>query len=85
MTTGNAVILRQTNQYLSITPESEMHYGHDHPVSHLIQDQAALGVDTYFTFSADIITQARMWLQAVRLKLSKTTLDLWHIASNNPM
>ncbi|KAK0714185.1 hypothetical protein B0T26DRAFT_813813 [Lasiosphaeria miniovina] len=54
-TATGATLLRQTNQFVSITPESEMHYGHTHPYSH----QAALGVDTHFTFSADIVTQAR--------------------------
>lgn len=30
--------LRQHNQYISTTPESEMHYGHGHPSAHLIQN-----------------------------------------------
>ncbi|RKL26265.1 hypothetical protein BFJ72_g13838 [Fusarium proliferatum] len=66
LTATGAILLRQTNQYLSITPESEMHYGHTHPHSYYIQDQAALGVDTHFTYSTDILTQARIWLQSVR-------------------
>jgi cytosine/adenosine deaminase-related metal-dependent hydrolase len=44
-------LLRQTNQFISITPESEMHYGHTHEESFRSMDQAALGVDTHFTFS----------------------------------
>ncbi|KAJ9668844.1 hypothetical protein H2201_001090 [Coniosporium apollinis] len=78
-------LLRSTNQYLSITPESEMHYGHTHPISHLAQDQAALGVDTHFTFSADIVTQARLWLQVVRRLLYQQVLENWRIPRNNPM
>lgn len=31
-----ARLLRQFNQYVSITPESEMHYGHGHPHSYLV-------------------------------------------------
>ncbi|KAF7555977.1 hypothetical protein G7046_g6423 [Stylonectria norvegica] len=61
-----AQLLRSTDQYLSITPESEMHYGHTHQHSAIVQDQAALGVDTHFTYSTDILTQARIWLQSVR-------------------
>ncbi|KAI9782304.1 MAG: hypothetical protein M1816_001917 [Peltula sp. TS41687] len=84
ITASQAQLLRQTNQYISITPESEMHYGHGHPTSHLIQDQAALGVDTHFTFSTDILTQARIWLQHARQVFYQDVLDDWHIPRNNP-
>ena len=76
--------MRATNKYISITPESEMHYGHLHPTSHLIADQAALGVDTHFTFSTDILTQARLWLQTTRYKMYANTLDRWEIPNSNP-
>jgi cytosine/adenosine deaminase-related metal-dependent hydrolase len=85
MTPGDANLLRSTNQYLSITPESEMHYGHGHPNSQLIMDQAALGIDTHFTYSADIVTQARIWLQSVRLLFYQQILNNWSIPPNNPM
>lgn len=62
-----------------------MHYGHTHPNSHLIQDQAALGVDTHFTFSTDILTQARIWLQQARYDESEKVLDEWRLPLNNPM
>lgn len=62
-----------------------MHYGHGHLNTPLAQDQAALGVDTHFTFSTDIITQARMWLQSTRLKFFSRTLQDWRIPTNNPM
>ncbi|KAK0610967.1 hypothetical protein B0T14DRAFT_540211 [Immersiella caudata] len=59
-------LLRRYNQHISITSESETHFGQTNSVSHRIQDQAALGVDTHFTFSSDIVTQARVWLHEVR-------------------
>ncbi|KAI1424619.1 amidohydrolase [Xylaria sp. FL1777] len=86
LTARGAALLRSTNQHISITAESEMHYGHTHPSSHLILDQASLGVDTHFTFSTDILTQARIWLQRVRERLySLTVIDRWQIPNANPM
>ncbi|THU82789.1 Metallo-dependent hydrolase [Dendrothele bispora CBS 962.96] len=85
ITPEDASLLRQTNQYISTTPESEMHYGHDHPTTPFIQDQAALGVDTHFTYSADIVTQARLWLQSTRLEFFRQTLNRWRIPRNSPM
>ncbi|KAH6989910.1 amidohydrolase [Ilyonectria destructans] len=78
-------LLRRTNQYISITPESEMHYGHLHPTSHLALEQASLGIDAHFTYSTDILTQARMWLQRVRAVFYTTSSDAWQIPINNPM
>ncbi|KAF5024439.1 hypothetical protein F66182_3525 [Fusarium sp. NRRL 66182] len=85
LTGTGAELLRQTNQYVSITPESEMHYGHTHPSTYYIQDQAALGVDSHFTFSTDILTQARIWLQSVRYLFFDRVLSNWEIPQNNPM
>ncbi|KAF4998990.1 hypothetical protein FGRMN_2789 [Fusarium graminum] len=85
MTAEGASLLRQTNQYLSITPESEMHYGHTHPHSYYYQDQAAIGVDTHFTFSTDILTQARIWLQSVRYYFFDKVLSEWEIPNTSPM
>jgi cytosine/adenosine deaminase-related metal-dependent hydrolase len=85
ITASGANLLRKTNQYLSITPESEMHYGHTHPWSYFIQDQAALGVDTHFTFSTDILTQARIWLQSARYYFFDKVLNNLEIPRNNPM
>lgn len=62
-----------------------MHYGHLHPNSHLIMDQVALGVDTHFTFSTDILTQARMWLQSVRQVLFREVVDRRRAPASNPM
>ncbi|KAI0103970.1 amidohydrolase [Nemania sp. FL0031] len=85
MTAGQAELLRSTNQFLSITPESEMHYGHGHTYSHRAHDQSALGVDTHLTFSTDILTQARLWLQRTRSRLFDEVLEQWEIPARNPM
>jgi hypothetical protein len=61
-----------------------MHYGHAHPTSYYFQDQAALGVDTHFTYSTDILTQARIWLQQARYTLYSQVLDRWELPPNNP-
>ncbi|XXG96027.1 hypothetical protein Hte_002304 [Hypoxylon texense] len=83
--TSSSLVLRATNQYISITPESEMHYGISHPNAHLVQDQAALGVDTFLTFSTDMLTQARIWLQRTRSRVFDRALQNWRIPVNNPM
>ncbi|KAK2029151.1 amidohydrolase [Colletotrichum zoysiae] len=85
LTYQGASLLRSTNQYISITPESEMHYGHTHPHNHLIQDQGSLGVDTHFTYSTDILTQARIWLQATRRLLYQEVLERWRVPTSTPM
>ncbi|KAH9997822.1 amidohydrolase family protein [Xylariaceae sp. FL0662B] len=85
LTPTGARLLRETNQFVSITPESEMHYGHGHLHAHLVQDQAALGVDTHLAFSSDMLTQARLWLQRTRSRLYDEVLDRWQVPANNPM
>lgn len=62
-----------------------MHYGHLHPTSHLIMDQASLGVDTHFTFSTDILTQARLWLQSTRALVFKQPIDRWELPPKSPL
>lgn len=62
-----------------------MHYGHLHPDSHLILDQAALGIDTHFTFSSDILTQARIWLQNIRQIFYREVIDRRRLPADNPM
>ncbi|EUC46269.1 hypothetical protein COCMIDRAFT_93391 [Bipolaris oryzae ATCC 44560] len=84
-TPTDAQLLRQYNHFISTTPESEMHYGHLHPNSHLLMDQASLGIDTHFTFSSDILTQARLWLQGVRKTLYTEVINRRHIPARNPM
>lgn len=84
LTATGAALLRSTNQYISITPESEMHYGHTHPKNYFVQDQAALGVDTHFTFSTDILTQARIWLQQARYRVYADVIERWMLPATNP-
>lgn len=84
MTPKDIALLREANQYVSITPESEMHYGHDHEHSHEIMDQCALGVDTHFTFSSDMVTQARLWMQVTRRGLYREKLAANKIGHPNP-
>nr|WOD45568.1 hypothetical protein [Trichoderma atroviride] len=69
----------------SHSTESEMQYGHGHPHSYYVQDQAALGIDTHFTYSSDILTQARMWLQSARHYFFKQVLENWNVPTYNPM
>lgn len=85
LSVDDAQLLRQYNHYISTTPESEMHYGHLHPNAHLILDQSSLGVDTHLTFSTDILTQARLWLQSVRKILYAEVVERSRIPSSNPM
>jgi cytosine/adenosine deaminase-related metal-dependent hydrolase len=81
---AGAALVRKANKHISITPESEMHYGHLHPTSHLILDQASLGIDTHFTFSTDILTQARIWLQSARSRVFQNTVERWQIPAQSP-
>lgn len=83
--TVDAYLLRNTNQYISITSESEMHFGFSHESSHLLMDQGSLGVDAQFTFGGSMVTQARMWLQRVRARLYLALLNDWDVPLNNPM
>ncbi|KAF1945389.1 Metallo-dependent hydrolase, partial [Clathrospora elynae] len=86
ITSSDTAALRTANQYIPTTPESEMHYGHSHPVAHLIQDQASLSLDTHFTYSTDMVGQARLWLQSLRLQqFQKVILDDQRISIDSPM
>ncbi|KAL4801190.1 hypothetical protein BDV18DRAFT_167621, partial [Aspergillus unguis] len=77
--------LRKHDIFVSITPESECHYGHGQATGHEISDQACLGLDTVWTFSGDMINQARLWLQLVRLRNSAKTLESGLLPNANPM
>jgi cytosine/adenosine deaminase-related metal-dependent hydrolase len=85
LTAAGLTLLRSTNQYYSITPESQMHYGHGYGEGAYALDQAAIGVDTHFTYSTDILTQTRMWLQTARHSMYQNVLDRWQIPTNDPM
>lgn len=81
----DAQLLRETNQYISTTPESELHFGHIHPHANNIQDQASLGVDCHFTYSSSMVNQARLWLQSLRAERYADTLNKWEVPINSPM
>jgi hypothetical protein len=66
-------------------PYIHSHYGAGPQTTYHVQDQAAPGVDTHSTFFADIITQARIWLQTVRRTLYVQVLDKWNVPTNNPI
>ncbi|KAL2688948.1 hypothetical protein Neosp_002998 [[Neocosmospora] mangrovei] len=85
LTHESAMLLRSTNQYISITPETEMGMGIGHPHSALILDQAALGVDSHAYASTDLVTQARLWLQSTREKINDQLLQHWEIPASTPM
>ncbi|KAL4899367.1 hypothetical protein BDW74DRAFT_115789 [Aspergillus multicolor] len=85
LTESDKKMLRKHNVFISITPESECHYGHGQETGHEISDQASLGVDTNWTFSGDIIGQARLWLQLVRLRQSEKTLHAGLLPNACPM
>jgi cytosine/adenosine deaminase-related metal-dependent hydrolase len=85
ITQGDLLLLRQYDQYISISPESEMHFGTDNPDTDKAMDQSALGVDCHMTFSADIITQARIWLQTMRLRRSHRVVADWKVPSYQSM
>lgn len=77
--------MRDNDLSVSITPESESHYGHGQKTGSRITDKASLGIDTNWTFSGDILSQARFWLQHVRLTNYQTTLvESGKIPNANP-
>ena len=85
ITPDDVALLRQYNHHIAIAPESEMHFGHGYPHSHKVMDQAALAIDASWAWSGDLVSQARLWLQSVRLRLYQEALDNWTIPKNSPM
>ncbi|KAL4959571.1 uncharacterized protein BDV14DRAFT_193683 [Aspergillus stella-maris] len=85
LTESDQQALREHDLFVSITPESESHYGHGQATGHKISDQACLGLDTVWTFSGDTISQARLWLQLVRLRNYTMALDTGRLPNTNPM
>ncbi|KAK5080204.1 hypothetical protein LTR70_007791 [Exophiala xenobiotica] len=84
--TDAALLRRNPHVTISITPESEAHYGHTSHGADMAQDCASLGVDTHFTFSAYLPSQARLWLQLQRSKwYSQTAVVNGEVPANNPM
>lgn len=85
VSTLDAYLLRQTNQYISIAPESEQHAGHSNPHAHLIMDQASIAADSVFAYSTSLVHQARMWPQTVCSRLQQMVIDQWGVNINTPM
>ncbi|GJC93234.1 amidohydrolase [Colletotrichum higginsianum] len=85
VTLKDTLLLRSTNQFLSITPESEMGFGLGRPTSSMAMDQAALGVDTHAFSSSDLVTQARMFLQTTRSAVTDELFRKWQAPGSNPM
>ena len=85
ITDTDKALIRQKNHFIAVTPESEMHYGHGQSTCFDIPDHTALGIDTACTFSGDMISQARLWLQINRAKRYDETLASGLIPRQNPM
>ena len=85
LTYEDASLLRDTDQHICTTPESEFHFGHVNPNAHNIQDQGSLGVDCHFTYSASMVQQARLWLQSLRWPAYLEPEERWELPLNNPM
>ncbi|KAH8663174.1 amidohydrolase [Ilyonectria robusta] len=85
VTLRDTMLLRSTNQYVSITPESEMGFGLGRPTSNMIIDQAALGIDTHAFQSSDLVTQARVFLQTTRSAVTDQLFKKWQAPRSNPM
>lgn len=77
--------LTDYDQYVSITPESEFHHGHGQKTGRLVTDHASLGCDGNWTYSGDILGQARLWLQTVRHTNYLRTLDKGVLPTQHPM
>lgn len=76
--------LREQDVFISITPESEFHFGHGQQTGRLVSDQASLGLDTNWTFSGDMLTQARIWLQVLRVRNYEAQLETGKVAKQTP-
>ncbi|PSN65651.1 amidohydrolase [Corynespora cassiicola Philippines] len=85
VTLRDTMLLRSTDQYVSITPESEMGFGLGRPTSNMIIDQASLGVDTHAFQSSDLVTQARLFLQTTRSAVTDELFRKWQAPGSNPM
>ena len=74
--------LRHQNNFLAITPESEMSVGHGQVTSCNVHDHASIGTDLV---SGGVLQQARLWLQTVRQTKYQNTLDQGLVPRQNPM
>ncbi|KAH6687778.1 amidohydrolase family protein [Plectosphaerella plurivora] len=78
-------LLKATDQYASITIESEMSVGQTNPTAHRWLDQASLGIDAFWGFSSDLLTQARMLLIYIRHTIFTEVTSRWEVPSKSPM
>ncbi|KAH7068878.1 amidohydrolase [Paraphoma chrysanthemicola] len=85
ITLAGTNLLRSTNQYVSITPESEMGFGLGRPSSNMIIDQAALGIDTHAFQSSDLVSAARIFLATTRSAVTDELFRKWQAPRSNPM
>ena len=85
LTNEEMQVLRENDHYISITPESEFHHGHGQKTGRLISDHASLGCEGNWTYSGDILGQARLWLQTVRHTNYLQTLEQGKLPNQNPM
>ncbi|KAG0379341.1 hypothetical protein BGX24_000757, partial [Mortierella sp. AD032] len=83
--TNDLEILRRTNHFISVTPESEHHYDHGQMFSHAVFSQAALGIDTSYTFSSDMLFQMRLQLQSTRLRMAQGAHSNFKYVNNTAM
>ena len=77
--------VRSADWNLSITAESEYHFGHGQATSHRVLDQASLGTDPNWAYSGDMLTQARIFLQHVRANEYQRVLDTGKAPRRVPM
>ncbi|KAF9906167.1 hypothetical protein EC991_000879 [Linnemannia zychae] len=67
---ADLALLRETNQFASITPESEHHFSLSQLFTPRFMGQGSLGTDTAFTYSSDMVSQMRLQLQSTRKTLA---------------
>ncbi|KAK3830375.1 MAG: amidohydrolase [Linnemannia gamsii] len=83
--TNDLEILHRTNNFFSVTPESEHHYDHGQTNTQTFLSQSALGIDTSFTFSSDILSQMRLQLQSTRLRMAQGAHSNFKFVNNTAM
>ncbi|KAK3830378.1 MAG: hypothetical protein J3R72DRAFT_405427 [Linnemannia gamsii] len=83
--TNDLEILRRTNNFIAVTPESEHHYNLGQVRTNNLFPQAALGIDTSFTYSSDMLSQMRLQLQSTRLRMAQGAHSNFKFVNNTAM
>ncbi|KAG0372843.1 hypothetical protein BGX24_012510 [Mortierella sp. AD032] len=83
--TNDLEIIRRTNNFIAVTPESEHHYNLGQVRTNNLFPQAALGIDTSFTYSSDMLSQMRLQLQATRLRMAREAHADFKFVNNTAM